>query len=136
MVTSAGSCSRLVRPQRRAVAGVEAAYYAPTALAPFVSRRAFERVTGPKSEWWLVLTVSTLVGSVAAALGLAAREDPGPESAVLGVGCALTLGLIDVIYAGRGRISPVYLVDAAVELPLAAAWMLAERERRCAKSES
>src|SRR5947209_3271312 len=99
MTESVRSRSHLGPPGRRTVAAIQAAYYAPTALAPLVCRRAFERVTGPKSEWWLVLTVSALVGSVAAALGLAAREEPGPESVVLGFGSALGLGLVDVIYA-------------------------------------
>jgi hypothetical protein len=106
---------------------VQAAYYAPTAIAPFLSRSAFERVTGRKTEWWLVLTVSALVGAVAAALALSARGEPGPETALLGAGSAAGMGLIDVVYVSRGRISPVYLLDAAVQLPIAAAWIVSER---------
>jgi hypothetical protein len=102
---------------------IQAAYYVPTAIAPFVSRRAFERVTGPKREWWLVLTVGSLVGAVGAALAVSARGEPGPEILVLGAGSAAGLGVIDVVYVLRGRISPVYLLDAAVELPLAGAWL-------------
>jgi hypothetical protein len=106
---------------------VQAAYYAPTALAPFLSRRAFERVTGRKTDWWLVVTVSALVGAVAAALGLSARTQTGPETAVLGVGCAAGMGVIDVVYVSNGRICPAYLLDAAVQLPIAAAWLVAQQ---------
>ncbi|HSO98183.1 MAG TPA: SPW repeat protein, partial [Solirubrobacteraceae bacterium] len=34
-------------PSRRAIAIAQAAYYVPTAIAPFVSRRGFESITGP-----------------------------------------------------------------------------------------
>jgi drug/metabolite transporter (DMT)-like permease len=112
------------RPSRRALTSVQAAYYTATALAPFVSRRAFEAVTGPKHDWWLVLTVSALVGGVGATLAVSARGQPPGEVVVLGAATATALGTIDVVYAARGRIPRVYLVDAAVQLPLAAAWVL------------
>ena|SRR5947209_2323138 len=115
----------VVRSRRRTIAAVQAAYYVPTAVVPFVSRDAFERVTGPKTEWWLVLTVSTLVGAAAGTLGVSARSDPGPEMAVLGIGCSAGMAVIDIVYVTRRRISPVYLIDAAVQLPLAAAWLMA-----------
>ena len=35
-------------------------YYVATGVLPFVSRRAFEALTGPKREWWLVQTVGAL----------------------------------------------------------------------------
>ncbi|MBV9195312.1 MAG: hypothetical protein JO168_14300 [Solirubrobacterales bacterium] len=113
-----------MRLDRRTLAAAQAAYYAPTALAPLLSRRVFERVTGPKTEWWLVMTVSALVGAVAGSLALAARGPVTAETAVLGAGCAVGMGLVDVTYVCRRRISPVYLLDAAVQLPIAAAWVI------------
>ena len=50
------------QPRRRNVLAVQGAYYLVTGVAPFVSRRWFERVTGPKTEWWLVQTAGALVG--------------------------------------------------------------------------
>ena len=44
------------------------------------------------------------------------------EIVVLAVGCALGLAAIDLVYALSGRISAVYLADAAVELGLASMW--------------
>jgi hypothetical protein len=117
-------------PRRRSLATVQAAYYAATAAAPFISREWFERVTGPKTEWWLVLTVAGLVGAAGGALGVAARREPGPDTVVLGAGCACALGVIDVVYVCRRRIAPVYLLDAAVQLPIALAWILAVRDER------
>jgi hypothetical protein len=120
---------------RKTLAAVQAAYYLPTAIAPFVSRRAFEKITGPKTEWWLVLTVSVLVGSIGGALGVAARREPGPETVLLGAGSAAGLGLIDVVYVSRGRISPMYLFDAVLELAVAAAWLVGETRERAESTE-
>jgi hypothetical protein len=60
---------------------------------------------------------------------MAARDEPQPEIVLLGAGSATVLGTIDVIYVLRRRISPVYLLDAAIELPLAAAWLASARPR-------
>jgi hypothetical protein len=107
------------------VAAAQAAYYLPTALAPLVSRRRFEAVTGPKRDWWLVVTVSTLVGVIGAVLGLAARRRDRPvpvELRLLGAGTAGGLAAVDIVYVARRRISPVYLIDGAVQLGLMVGW--------------
>jgi hypothetical protein len=99
----------------------QGAYYVGTGVAPFVSRRAFEAVTGPKREWWLVQTVGALVTAVGCGLlGAAARDRVTPEITAIAVGCAGSLAAIDVVYVARGRISPVYLADAAVQVALIA----------------
>lgn len=51
---------------RDRVIGALGGYYVATGVAPFVSRRAFEAVTGPKREWWLVQTVGALVTAAGA----------------------------------------------------------------------
>ena len=55
---------------RRGLAGLQAAYYVGTGLWSLVHRRSFERVTGPKREYWLVRTVGALAVAIGAALGL------------------------------------------------------------------
>src|SRR4051812_49532758 len=60
----------------RPVLVAQGAYYAATGLLPFASRRAFEAVTGPKREWWLVQTVRLLVTVVGGALLSGARGGP------------------------------------------------------------
>ena len=103
-------------------------YYVATGVAPFVSRRLFERVTGPKREWWLVQTVGGLVTAIGcAALRSAARERPTPEALMVAAGGAATLGVIDVVYVARRRIAPVYLLDAAAELALLAGLARSQR---------
>jgi hypothetical protein len=103
-------------------------YYVVTGVAPFVSRRAFEAVTGPKAEWWLVQTVGGLATAIGAALVTAAvRRSASPESLALAAGSAVTFAAIDVVYVLRGRIAPTYLVDAGVNLGLLAAYGASRR---------
>lgn len=105
-------------------------YYVATGLWPLASRRTFEAVTGPKADWWLVQTVGVLVGAIGGALLLAGRrEDERPEVAFLGAASAAGLAAIDVVHAARGRISPIYLLDAAMEAAIVAAWAATTRRR-------
>jgi hypothetical protein len=93
------------------------AYYVATGSMPFVSRRAFEAITGRKREWWLVQTVGAFLAAVGGSLVSAVRaERVTPELIGVAAGCATTLAAVDVVYVARGRISPVYLADAAVEV--------------------
>jgi hypothetical protein len=106
----------------RPVLAAQGAYYVATGVLPFVSRRAFEAVTGPKREWWLVQTVGALVTVVGGALiAGVARDRVTPELAAVAAGCAGSLAAIDVVYVARGRIAPTYLGDAAIQMALLAA---------------
>ena len=97
-------------------------YFVATGVAPFVSRRAFEAVTGPKREWWLVQTVGGVVTAVGAGIASAAlRDRVTPEIRAIALGSAGALAAIDVVHVARGRIAPTYLLDAAVEIGLIAA---------------
>lgn len=104
----------------RAALRAQGAYYVASGAFPFVSRRAFEAVTGPKREWWLVQTVGAMVTVVGAGIiASAARdEDPPPEIVGIAAGCAVSLAAVDVYYVARGRIAPTYLVDAAAQVAL------------------
>lgn len=117
-------------PRARFIARAQGAYYLATGVAPFVSRRAFEAVTGPKVDFWLVRTVGALSAVIGGVLAASARRDRiSPELEALGIGAALAFAAIDVAYVGKRRISPVYLVDAALELALIAAWQRARATR-------
>jgi hypothetical protein len=116
------------RRRTAVVARTQSAYYLATGLFPFVTRRGFEAVTGPKPEWWLVITVGALTSVVGASLGGAALNDRvTPETAALAVGTAASLGVIDVVYSARRRISPVYLLDAVAQAALLGGWLAARR---------
>jgi hypothetical protein len=103
------------------LAALQAAWLLGTGSAPLVSMRAFEAVTGRKRDDWLVKTVALLAlgfGAVLARDAARGRRDP-----VAGVAASLPFAVASGWYGGTGRISRVYLADAAVELAFAAAWV-------------
>jgi hypothetical protein len=117
------------RRSGRALALGQGLFFAAAGLWPILHLRSFEVVTGPKPEAWLVKTVGALLVTTGGALVLASRRPITREWALLGGGTAAALGLIDVWYSGlRRRISPVYLLDAPIELAIAAAWATVYRE--------
>ena len=99
-------------------------YYVATGLWPLLHMGSFERVTGAKTDKWLVKTVGLLVTTVGATLLASARRGPTPETALLGASSALSLAGVDLRYGASGRISRMYLLDAAPEIALAIAWAL------------
>jgi cytochrome b subunit of formate dehydrogenase len=110
-------------PLRR-TATLQAAYFLVSGLWPIVSRPTFEAVMGRKTDYWLVRTVGALASVTGITLGVAAfRNRVSSELAVLGIGSALAFGVVDVVYAMTGRISRVYLIDAAVESVITGAWV-------------
>jgi hypothetical protein len=122
----------LVKPsnncREKAVSWAQGTYYLATGVWPLVSMRTFERVTGPKVDKWLVKTVGVLVGVIGASLMVAgSRKAVSPEARLLAVGSAAGLTAIEVTYVAKGRISPVYLLDAAGEVALLWMWRAARR---------
>lgn len=105
-------------------ARLQGSFNVASGIWPLVHMRSFEAVTGPKTDKWLVRTVAGLLITVGVAQLRAAREPAGVAYAkFLGIGTSATLAAIDISYAARGRISKIYLVDAAVELLLIRCWL-------------
>jgi hypothetical protein len=101
-------------------------YYVATGLWPIFHIQSFQLVTGPKTDLWLVKTVGVLVTVVGAVLVSASRRHRVTDEIImLAVGSALGLAAIDLIYALSGRISAIYLGDAAVEIGLVLLWVMA-----------
>ena len=116
------------RSQPHRVLVAQGGYYLATGVAPFLSRRRFEQITGPKADWWLVETVGALVTAVGAGmLSAGARRRETSEVVAIAAGCAGGLAAIDVVYALRRRISRVYLVDAALQVAALVAYSRAAR---------
>jgi hypothetical protein len=101
-------------------------FYVATGLWPIVHLRSFEAVTGRKRDKWLVQTIGGLIAAVGGALLVGASERPSRSLRTLGVASAAVLGAADLYFAGKGRISPVYFGDAAVEAGLIATWFASE----------
>jgi hypothetical protein len=107
------------------IASLQGTYFLATGIWPLVSRRTFERVTGPKVDFWLAQTVGVLVASIGTSLLVGARRRKiDPELEILAVSSAAGLAAIDVIFSLRGRISRIYLLDAAGESAIVASWVL------------
>lgn len=98
-------------------------YYTATGIWPLVSMDTFQKVTGPKTDLWLVKTAGTLIDVIGGVLRMAGvRRRATPEIALLALGSAAALTGIEVIYVAKGRISPIYLLDAVAEVGLIASW--------------
>jgi hypothetical protein len=99
-------------------------FYVATGLWPVVHMRSFERVTGPKTDKWLAKTTGGLIAAVGVALIVGAFDRRSARTLrVLGLASAAALGASDVINAIRGRVSKIYLADAAAESAAIAAWL-------------
>lgn len=103
----------------RLVLNVQAVYYIVSGIWPIVHMDSFIAVTGPKQDLWLVITVGAQIVAVGVALVVgAARRVPTVATATLAIGVALALTAVDVVYVFAGRISAIYLADAAAEIAL------------------
>jgi len=114
------------------IATVQAGYFIATGVWPLLDMRSFEAVTGPKQDKWLVKTTGLLITAVGAAIAVAAwRREITPSMVTLSTGTAAALGTIDIVYASKGRIPPVYLGDAVLQGALLGGWAAAlDAQRR------
>jgi hypothetical protein len=113
------------------VARAHGAAYLIGGLWPLLHLRSFEAVFGPKVDRWLVKTVAGLLVVNGVTL-LATRSTPESiaQARRLGVGTAAVLAMIDLSYAPIGRISRMYLADAAVEIGWIVVWCLPKNRAR------
>lgn len=108
---------------------IQAGFYLVTGLWPLAHMPSFERITGPKLDDWLVYTVGLLLASIGATLWAGSRR-PTTPTVMLAVLAALSLAAIDTFFALAGRISSIYLLDAAAELALVVALAFGVRQAR------
>jgi hypothetical protein len=112
------------RPLLARVPILQGLYFVATGMWPVLSRRSFERVTGPKADFWLAQTVGVLVTGIGTVILVAERRRRiTPEIQLLAVASATGLALVDVAFVARNRISKVYLLDALAEASLTAGWL-------------
>ena len=108
------------------VALAHIAYWLFGALWPLANIKSFERVTGHKREDWLVRTVALLMlSSVATIVTLRERRSDDVAMRVVGASSAGALGSVALVGALVRRISPVYVLDALVDLALVVGWVSA-----------
>jgi hypothetical protein len=101
---------------------MHAPYLVATGVWSLAHRRSFERVTGPKEDYWLVQTVGALAIAIGASLNLAVRRRAQePETIVLGATSSIAFGLASV--RASQTESRVYFADALLEIAFLAAWL-------------
>jgi hypothetical protein len=107
----------------------QSAYYGVTGIWPILHLPSFEAVTGPKIDDWLVHMVGLLAAAIGVVLGVATMRNRvrAAEVVLLAVMSAAAFAAIDLWYGLPGRISPVYLADAVVQICLIAGLALTRR---------
>jgi hypothetical protein len=115
----------------RALPLIQGGYYLLSGLWPLVHMDSFERVTGRKADRWLVRTVGALAVAMGSGLLQAARRGYLPrELKTVTQLAAAGFVAVEVPTALRGRISPIYLADAALEVGFLGANAWATRKNR------
>jgi hypothetical protein len=121
--------NRMLRRSNALLLG-QGAFYMATGLWPLLNIRSFEKITGPKTDRWLVKTAGVLVTAIGSTLTIAGvRKSRGIEIPILAIGSAIGLTAIDVNYAAKRRISKVYLLDAIAEVALVGCWIFASLKK-------
>jgi hypothetical protein len=107
----------------------QSGYYVVSGIWPILHLGSFEAVTGPKIDDWLVHMVGLLAAAIGLVLGAATVRNRvrSPEAVLLAVTSAAAFAAIDLWYGLTGRISRVYLADAAMQICLIAGLALTRR---------
>ena len=107
------------------VALVQGVYFFITGIWPILSMSTFLKVTGPKTDLWLVKTVGVILAVIGAVLVIAqVKAEINTSLIVLAIGSALGLAVTEFIYVAKRVIPPIYLGDAFAELILIGWWMI------------
>jgi hypothetical protein len=101
-----------------------------TGLWPLLHRRSFERVTGPKVDFWLAQTVGITVAAIGLGLAQAGSRLPRVprELRTVAITSATGLAFVDLYFVTPARIPKIYLADAAAEIALVLAWLCSPPE--------
>ena len=104
---------------------VQGSYTLITALWAIIDIGSFMRVTGPKTDIWLVKTVSVVLAAIGITLIVSAVEKKGfnLRVGILDMTTALGVVIIDFYYSGNDVISMVYAIDGAVEVVFFVIWI-------------
>jgi hypothetical protein len=106
----------------RRVAAVHAAYYVVTGAWAVVDRTSFERLTGPKRDYWLVRLVGGLAVCVGTSLGATVVTGRKRQQDVtLALATSLAFVVADV-HAAR-LLSRVYIGDVVLHAFFVPAWI-------------
>jgi hypothetical protein len=94
-------------------------YYMVTGIWPLIHLRSFMAITGPKQDTWLVQTFGLLIAAIGGTLLIPRRPEERAALNRVAIATGVSLAASEVAFVVRRRISPVYLLDAVVELAAA-----------------
>ena len=107
------------------IALVQGIYFFVSGIWPILNMNTFLKVTGPKTDLWLVKTVGIILTIIGAVLSFGYVSAQINSSVVfLAIGSALSLAIVEFVYVVKRVISPIYLADAVIELAILAWWLL------------
>jgi hypothetical protein len=102
---------------------IQGVYCLLTGLWPLIHISSFMVVTGPKTDLWLVKTVSLLIVCIALSLLKGSSEKHNTIAInMLAITMALSLLFIDLFYSLRGVISKIYLADGVIQFIFLVSW--------------
>ena len=108
-----------------AILWFQAAYYLLAACWSLFHIRSFMRLTGKKTDTWLVKTVAMLLVAISLCLLSAAlRNEINTSILVLAFSSSFALTLVHCYYVWTKKISNIYLADAFIEVFLIIYWVL------------
>lgn len=108
----------------RIILWIQTLYYFLTAVWGLVDIESFMEVTGPKTDIWLVKTVSILLLAVSFCFfaHLFIKTNRWPVI-ILAISCCISLAFIDFYYAGKQTISAIYFLDGIAQIMLLLVWL-------------
>jgi hypothetical protein len=97
-----------------------------TALWAIIDIDSFMEITGPKTDLWLVKTVSIVLVAVGLTLLAHLKHSEHPVLPAIVLGCFTSAGLafIDFFYSSSNTISFVYATDGIIEVFFFIGWMI------------
>jgi hypothetical protein len=104
----------------KAITLFQSTYYIITGLWPVFHIVSFEKLTGKKTDKWLVQQV----GLLAAGTGIALLAVSYSDKRIIGMLAAAAFILIDFYYPLVGRISKIYWIDGAIQLTIVFLWVI------------
>ena len=108
----------------RIVGRIQGYFYIVTGAWSLIGPRSFQIVTGFKADFWIAQTVGAILALIGLVILLAVRARRiTREIVVLGAGCALILGIADVLCVFAPRTTHAYWLDAVAEIAFAIAWL-------------
>ena len=101
----------------------QGAYYVVSGAWAVVHIDSFQKVTGRKTDLWLVKTVGLLLVAIGGGLILAgAGRGFAPGLVFIAMASAIALLTIELVYVLKRVIGPIYLADALVEVGFLIWW--------------